>query len=123
VNAERFADLRRRALHLHRMLVEIERRDFERAHGRLSAGALLHNLIHDASFAWLRPMSTLIARMDELMDEPDVPEAMKASVAELRELVRPDEGGNEFQQRYAALLQQEPDLVVAHGSLVSAIAK
>jgi len=108
-------------LHLHRLLVEIERRDYERAHGRLSAGALLHNLIHDVTFAWLRPLTTLIAQMDELMDGPPDEEAMGTSVGELRDLLRPDAEGNDFQKRYAALLQQEPDLVVAHGSLVRAI--
>src|SRR5690349_14661968 len=123
MTSEEFAAIRREVLHLHRMLVEIERRDYERAHGRVSAGALLHNLIHDASFAWLKPLTTLIAQMDELMDEPLDEAGMKASVDELRALLRPDAAGNDFQQRYGALLQQEPDLVVAHGSLVRSITK
>jgi hypothetical protein len=42
-------------------------------------------------------------------------------VAELRDLVRPDENGSDFQRRYAALLQQHPELVVAHGALVRAL--
>jgi hypothetical protein len=108
-------------LHLHRMLVEIERRDYERAHGRLSPAALLHNLIHDATFAWLRPLTALIAQMDELMDDPLEEAPMEASVGELRKLLRPFAEGSDFQRRYAALLQQEPDLVVAHGSLIRII--
>ena len=121
MTAAQFTEVRRQVLHLHRMLVEIERRDYERAHGRLSPAALLHNLIHDATFAWLKPLTTLIAQMDELMDEPLEEAGMKASVGELRALIRPDAEGNDFQRRYAALLQQEPDLVVAHGSVVRSI--
>jgi len=121
VTAAEFAEIRRQVLALHRTLVEIERRDFERAHGRQSPAALLHNLIHDVTFAWLRPLTAVIAQIDEVSESPDAEGAMKASVRELRALVRPDEGGNEFQQRYAALLQQHPELVVAHGNLTRAI--
>jgi len=123
VTAQEFAEIRRGVLHLHRLLVEIERRDYERAHGRLSAGGLLHNLIHDASFAWLKPLTTLLAQMDEIMDEPPEEAGMKASVDELRSLLRPESPVSDFQQRYAALLQQEPDLVVAHGTVVRSISK
>ena len=116
-----FAAVRRQVLALHRTLVEIERRDFERAHGRQSPAALLHNLIHDVTFAWLRPLTALLAQIDEVTESPEAEEAIKASVAELRELIRPDVAGSEFQQRYAALLQQHPELVVAHGALVGAL--
>jgi len=116
-----FAEIRRQVLALHRTLVEIERRDFERAHGRQSPAALLHNLIHDVTFAWLRPLTAILAQIDEVSESPEAEAAMKASVTELRDLVRPDEAGNEFQRRYAALLQQHPELVVSHGALVRSL--
>ena len=121
MTAREFAEIRRQVLALHRTLVEIERRDFERAHGRQSPAALLHNLIHDVTFAWLRPLTAMLAQIDEVSESPEAEEAMKVSVAELRDLVRPDEAGNDFQRRYAALLQQHPELVVSHGALVSAL--
>ncbi|HET9952345.1 MAG TPA: hypothetical protein VFS09_11190 [Candidatus Eisenbacteria bacterium] len=121
MTAREFAEVRRQVLALHRTLVEFERRDFERAHGRQSPAALLHNLIHDVTFAWLRPLTAILAQIDEVSESPEAEEAMAASVAELRDLIRPDEAGSDFQRRYAALLQQHPELVVAHGALVSAL--
>jgi len=121
MTAREFAAVRRQVLALHRTLVEIERRDFERAHGRQSPAALLHNLIHDVTFAWLRPLTAILAQIDEVSESPEAEAAMKASVTELRDLVRPDEAGNEFQRRYAALLQQHPELVVSHGALVRSL--
>lgn len=121
MTAQEFAGIRRHLLALHRTLVEIERRDFERAHGRQSAAALLHNLIHDVTFAWLRPLTAILAQIDEVSESPEAEEAMKASVTELRDLVRPDDAGSDFQRRYAALLQQHPELVVAHGALVRSL--
>jgi len=121
MTAREFAEIRRQVLALHRTLVEIERRDFERAHGRQSPAALLHNLIHDVTFAWLRPLTAILAQIDEVAESPEAETAMKASVAELRDLVRPDEAGSEFQRRYAALLQQHPELVVSHGALVRSL--
>ena len=119
-----FAQTRREVLALHRELVEIERRDYERAHGRLGPAELLHHLLHDATFAWLKPLTTVIARMDEAeeFDEPaEAEEAKKAVVTELRDLMRVDEFGNDFQRRYAALLQIEPGLALSHGRVARSI--
>ena len=115
-----FSAVRREVLALHRELVEVERRDYERAHGRLGPAELLHHLLHDATFAWLKPLTTVIARMDEAeeLDEPaEAEEAKKAVIAELRDLLRAREDGNDFQRRYAALLQIEPGLALSHGRL------
>ena len=61
-------DLRRALLHLHKTLLEWERTAYEKIHGRTSPGALLTALMNDAQFAWLRPLSELIVRIDESLE-------------------------------------------------------
>ena len=97
-------------LALHRTLVEAERRDYEKAHGRVSGGDFLQALIHDQAFAWLAPLTRLIARVDEVEDAATVLAAIRALLS-----LRPE--GSEFQRRYAQRIDQDPDIAVAHGIL------
>ncbi|HKJ22962.1 MAG TPA: hypothetical protein VKA13_07725, partial [Gammaproteobacteria bacterium] len=53
-------DLHGPLLHLHKTLLEIERKAYEKAHGRLSANELLKLALNDQQFAWLRELSALI---------------------------------------------------------------
>jgi len=61
-------DLRHALLHLHKTLLEWERAAYEKIHGRTSPGNLLTALMNDAQFAWLRPLSELIVRIDESLE-------------------------------------------------------
>ena len=65
--ARRLRDIREALLRLHRSLLDWERRGHERVHGRLSATELLQVLLHDPEFAWLRPLSECIVRIDEML--------------------------------------------------------
>src|SRR3954466_16130054 len=60
--------LRKSLLHLHKTLLEWERAGYERIHGRASPGTLLTALMNDPQFAWLRPLSELIVRIDESLE-------------------------------------------------------
>src|SRR5437667_11248938 len=61
-------DVRVRLLHLHQTLLEIERKSFERTHGRVNSGELLQLVINHAQFAWLRMVSALVVQIDEMLD-------------------------------------------------------
>ncbi len=80
------AHARSALLALHRALVERERRDYEKIHGRVSDADFLQGLIHDPAFAWLTPFTTLIVRLEELDDEGNEADAA-AALAALRELL------------------------------------
>jgi hypothetical protein len=67
------SELRRHLLDLHQALVDAMRRDYERTSGRLSDGEFLEALVNDPAFAWLRPLTALIVRLDELLEEHPVP--------------------------------------------------
>lgn len=111
-------DLRRVLLPLHKTLLEWERKTYERVHGRKMAGAeLLRVIVSDPQFAWLQPISGLIVRIDQSLDEeaPDTTVDVDAIVSQARRLVAPDEAETRYAERYLAALQEVPDAVVAHG--------
>lgn len=109
-------DLRRALLHLHKVLLEWERAAYERVHGRTSGTALLKVIVSDQQFAWLRPITELIVRIDGAL-EPDAAESqaeVDALVTQARAIVAPDDPAGPYAQRYHAALQELPDAVIAH---------
>lgn len=120
----RLGELRRALLALHKTLLDAERVMYEAMHGRVTGGELLQLVISDAHFAWLRGVSELIVRIDELLAgvEPATAEEADALLKGARELLRPDEEGDEFGRRYFAALQREPDAVLAHRRVTLALA-
>lgn len=112
-------DARRAMLHVHRALLDAERIRYERMNGRVANNAtFLQVVMNDPWFAWLRPMTALIVEIDQWLDgderSPDLAEIL---LAQVRDRLRPDEEGAEFQQRYHRLLQEEPSVAVAHGQV------
>ena len=109
-------DLRKALLHLHKTLLDWERAAYERVHGRVSATELLKVIVEDPQFAWLRPFSELIVRIDETVDSEDGQATVDVNtlLTRARELVAADEVGPPFAQRYYAALQEHPDAVLAH---------
>lgn len=118
-------DLRRALLHLHKTMLDWERAAFERIHGRLSGSDLLKAILNDDQFAWLRPMSGLIVRIDEALEEnpPDVPADVDAIVTQARRVTLPDEAGSAYARRYHAALQEHPDAVLAHRDLMAVLTR
>lgn len=113
-------DLRQAMLRLHKTLLDWERRAYERIHGRQSSNALLDALLEDPQFAWLRPLSQMIVRIDEMLEDEIPPERgdLEAVIGHVRDLTTPNETGNAYEQRYHAALQESPDAVFAHRDLV-----
>jgi hypothetical protein len=105
-------DAARELLDLHRALVAAEREQYERERGRLPDQKFLEALLNDPSLRWLAPLTAMVARLDELDD---------VASAELRDLLKPDANGSDFQRRYAEALQRSADVAVAHGRAVSAL--
>ena len=64
-------ELRAGLLRLHKSLLDSERTAYERVHGQVNAGEMLQLVINHEQFAWLRPVSELIVRIDEMLDAKD----------------------------------------------------
>jgi hypothetical protein len=111
-------EVRAPLLALHKSLVDAERVQYERTHGRLENAEFLKVLMEGPQFAWLKPLTALIVRLDEALEDN---QDGAAAIDELRRLLAPDEHGSVFQQRYAGVLQRSPDAVVDHGRTLRAL--
>ena len=84
--------LRKPLLDVHRALLDSER-------GERSPADFLQALINDRSLEWIKPFTTLVASLDELL------------------------ANEAFQKRYREALQRDPALLVAHGRLQALAAR
>src|SRR5256714_8786468 len=121
--------LRLGLLRLHKTLLDLERRDYERARGRISNSyEFLQLVLKDPWFDWLHRLSELIVQIDETLDTHDnetpatEPDA-KALVERAKTLLAPAETGSEVQKNYFLALQQSPDVVLLHSELMRLLRK
>jgi hypothetical protein len=116
VMSQTLRDLRRGLLHLHKTLLDQETAAYEAARGSVTRGELLQLVINHEQFAWLHTISELIVRIDEMLSpkEPSLEADAQALLAQAQVLLTPAEAGNEFQRRYYAALQSEPEAVLTH---------
>jgi len=116
---QRLERLRHALLKLHKLLLDDERAAYERVHGRTSPAQLLQLLVNDKAFAWLRPVSELVVRIDELI-ESEEPETDGADlIARARSLLVANETGSESERKYHSVLQRLPDAVLLHRELIA----
>lgn len=116
--------LRQGLLKLHKLLLDLERRGYERARGRISNSyEFLQLVLKDPWFDWLHRLSELIVQIDEALDtlaseSPATEEDVRALISRARLLLTPAETGTEFQKNYFLALQQSPDVVLLHSEVV-----
>ncbi|MDX2251376.1 MAG: hypothetical protein NW202_03735 [Nitrospira sp.] len=106
-------------LRLHKALLDDERVSYERVHGRIpSNGAFLQLAVNDPWFAWLRPLSQLMTKLDELSEskEASASAEIAAVFQSVRTLLTPTEAGEGFSRQYHDALQRSPDVVLAHAA-------
>jgi len=111
-------------MRLHKALIQSEKEGYEKYFGTVkTAGQFLHLLTSDPYFAWLRPLSSLIALIDETLDadEPVTKSVTAAISNEVRTMLTPDEEGDGFARRYFDAMQREPEVVLAHGEVMKLI--
>ena len=118
-DVHRLVDLRLGLLRLHEALLEMERKSFERTHGRVNSGELLQLVLNHEQFAWLRMVSALVVQIDEMLDADEaITDADVINlIAGVRQLFTASEN-KEFSDKYQAALQQEPEVVMAHSALM-----
>jgi hypothetical protein len=119
------SELRQALVTLHKTLLDWERSAYDRVHGRTTGHPLLQAILNDPQFAWLRPLSELIVRIDETLanDVADIPGEADAIVAQARRLVSPVEQGAKYAERYQTALQEYPDAVFAHRDVALVLKK
>ena len=124
--ADRLRPVRQLLARLHQALLEAERRELERERGRIASAEYLGLLLNDTRFAWLRPIGRMVARLDEVIADAETTEL---PISELQASLLMDEvhqivnlrTGLESGLRYINWLQREPEVVLAHGALSTAL--
>ena len=124
--ADRLPAVRGLLAQLHRSLLDAERRDLEKESGRVSSGEYLGLLLNDPRFQWLRPLGRMVARLDDVIAHA---ETSGDPITDLEAGLLLDEVGQvvnlrtglEAGLRYIAWLQREPEVVLAHAALASAL--
>jgi hypothetical protein len=116
-------ELSRRLLRLHKSLLDDQRRVYESTRGPVASGELFRLLLADGPFAWLRPLSALIAQIDELLETTPAmaPAEADALVEHARRLFRPAGEDSAFTRRYHEVLQRSLEAVMDHAEVMRAL--
>jgi hypothetical protein len=126
---ETLKDLRTGLLRLHKLLLDLERRDYERSRGPIgNSYEFLQLALKDPWFDWLHRLSELIVQIDESLDtrESETPlteDDAKALLERAKTLLAPSESGTQFQKNYFLALQQSPDVVLLHSDVMRLIGR
>jgi hypothetical protein len=129
ITRDELKELRHGMLRLHKLLLDLERRGYERARGRIgNSYEFLQLVLKDPWFDWLHRLSELIVQIDETLDNrdaehPTTEDDARALLARSKTLLAPSESGSEFQKNYFLALQQSPDVVLLHAELMRSLGK
>lgn len=114
-------------LALHKAILDVERANYEELNGRVdSPHTMLQLVMHDPWFGWFRPISESVVQIDELLEAhtPPTEEAdAQAFLREIRSLLTPTEEGEEFGVKYRIILQQDPEIILAHADIAKLLQK
>jgi hypothetical protein len=116
---EKLITLRNSLLRIHKTLLEMERRDYERANGAVNAGELFRLVVGHEQFAWLHNISEFVVRIDETLagEVLVVPADATTAITLARKMFTPTESGDAFQKKYYDAIQREPAVVMEHAEL------
>ncbi len=111
--------LRGALLRLHKSLLEMERRTYERNYGLVNAGELFRLVVDNPQFAWLHNLSEFVVRIDEtLTSEAPVTSTDAALAVDLaRKMFIPTASGDAFQRKYFDAIQNDSAVVMEHAVL------
>lgn len=118
--SERLSHLSKILLSLHKRLLDTAREEYVRTHGEVdNAFRMLALVMEDPYFAWLRPVSQLIVRIDELAETETRKDEVDAVVLATKELLTT----GDFAARYPELLQLDAEIVIIHAQLQKALGR
>ena len=110
------SEVRRPLLALHKAILDHERASYEKEFGPATPAAFLQVLINGSGFRWLSPLSTVIANVDETLDDKKATEVDRIGAVEaVAGLFSSDLPNNVFLPRYLPLLQASPEILHEHG--------
>ena len=120
--AEALAQVSSALLELHRLLIAVARAEYESFNGPVSGpNHLLQLLMNDAGFTWLRELSGLIVRIDELAESEELTRSEAAHIRGAIDALIASPEGSDFARRYAVVLQNDPAVLQSHAEVRRAL--
>lgn len=116
---QKLVALREALLRIHKSLLEMERRAWEKEHGKVTAGELFRLVVDDPQFSWLHNISEFVVRIDEALasDEDVTATDSHVAISLARKIFTPSESGDGFQKKYFDAIQKDPAVVMEHAQL------
>lgn len=113
--------LRHALLSLHKALLEYQKVDYEKKHGKIRNAQDLYTLAaNDPSFTWLRSLSELIVSMDTLVETPKTAtnRNIRALSLYIKSLISSGHRHARFEKEYYKALQKDPAVIIAHSKVI-----
>jgi hypothetical protein len=116
---QKLVALREALLRIHKSLLEMERRTYEKENGTVNAGELFRLVVDNPQFAWLHNISEFVVRIDEALasDEGVTDTDSHVAISLARKIFAPSEVGDSFQKKYFDAIQMDPAVVMEHAEL------
>ena len=112
-------ELRLALLRVHKTLLEMERRSYQKDNGFVNSGELFRLVVDHPQFAWLHNISEFVVRIDETLSakEPVTPEYTSSAIVLAKKMFVPTQSGDAFQKKYFDAIQNDPAVVIDHAEL------
>lgn len=116
---ERLVALRSALLRLHKSLIDMQRRIYEKEFGTVNVGEFFRLVVDHPQFAWLHNISEFVVRIDETLtgEAHVVPADAETAIDLARKMFSPTANGDSFQKKYFDAIQSDPNVVMEHGEL------
>jgi len=115
-------DVRHPLLALHRSVLGELRARHEAEFGPVSPGEFLQIVINGTAYRWLSPLSTLIAALDDVLDDKEATAAGRIEIASaVVATFTAKTRSAEFAQQYLPLLQDSPEIALANGRVAQLV--
>jgi hypothetical protein len=116
---QKLVALREALLRIHKSLLEMERRSYEKEHGSVTAGELFRLVVDDPQFSWLHNISEFVVRIDESLasNEGVTDKDSRIAISLAQKIFAPSKTGDGFQKKYFDAIQKDPAVVMEHAEL------
>ena len=116
--------VRHAMLELHRRLIDAQRIQYEKLHGRVETNnQFLGLVLEHPDFEWIRALSALVAQLDEWREaDPADAQARDAILETLRLLIDPHGSESGFGRKYWQMVQGHPEVLIEHVKLTRLLA-
>jgi hypothetical protein len=115
-------DVRHPLLALHRSILGELRVRHEAEFGAVSPGEFLQIVINGSAYKWLGPLSTLIAALDDVLDDEEATPKARGEIAQAVIAMFSSKGRDAaFDAYYLPLLQTSPEIAVANGRVAQQV--